>query len=87
MLLPGADLLETRSLAESLREAVAAKPVSDGHHVTMSFGVSASTRGGTFRYRDVFAAADAALYEAKQAGRDCVCIAIRTHGSSQLVSV
>jgi diguanylate cyclase (GGDEF)-like protein len=75
VLLPGADLQETKALADSLRAAVAAETVGDGRRVTMSFGVSASARGATFRYRDVFVAADAALYEAKHAGRDRVCTA------------
>ncbi|HEV2998116.1 MAG TPA: GGDEF domain-containing protein [Solirubrobacteraceae bacterium] len=75
VLFPGADLLESRALAEGLRVAVADESVGDGRCVTMSFGVSASARGEIFRYRDVFAAADAALYEAKRTGRDRVCTA------------
>jgi hypothetical protein len=41
----------------------------------MSFGVSGSVRGEPFDYTAVFSAADDALYEAKQAGRDRVCVA------------
>jgi diguanylate cyclase (GGDEF)-like protein len=72
VLLPGADLRQTAQLAERLRQDVAAATFS-GQGVTMSFGVSASTRGETFDYCDVFASADAALYEAKRSGRDRVC--------------
>jgi GGDEF domain-containing protein len=46
--------------------------LGDGIGVTMSFGVSASTRGTPFEYEPVFAAADEALYAAKADGRDCV---------------
>ncbi len=75
VLLPGADRTAAEALAESLRVAVSADPLPDGRHVTMSLGVSGSERGDAFRYKHVFAAADAALYEAKQAGRDRVRVA------------
>jgi PleD family two-component response regulator len=39
----------------------------------MSFGVAASSPGERFDYETVFGAADAALYEAKGAGRNRVC--------------
>ena len=45
---------------------------SGGHHVTMSYGVAASTEGETFDYKKVFARADSALYRAKNAGRNRV---------------
>jgi diguanylate cyclase (GGDEF)-like protein len=75
VLLPGADLEESRALADGLRVAVAREGLGEGRHVTISFGVSASPRGEAFRYGEVFAAADAALYEAKRTGRDRVCVA------------
>jgi diguanylate cyclase (GGDEF)-like protein len=75
VLLPGADLRAAERLAEGLRAAVAVEAASTGQLITMSFGVGASERGAPFGYDDVFAAADAALYEAKHAGRDCVCVA------------
>lgn len=74
VLAPGADLGAAGILAEELRAAVAAQTVGDGRTVTMSFGVSASALGETFSYEDVFTAADAALYQAKQTGRDRVCV-------------
>jgi diguanylate cyclase (GGDEF)-like protein len=70
VLVPGSDLQSAATLAEELREAVAAEPVGDGRQVTMSFGVAASQRGVPFDYRAVFGAADAALYEAKRRGND-----------------
>jgi diguanylate cyclase (GGDEF)-like protein len=73
ILLPGSDRDSAAELAERLREAVSAEPVG-GLDVTMSFGVAASLRGETFDYDPLFARADAKLYQAKQSGRDCVCV-------------
>ncbi len=70
VLLPGAGLEEATRLAEELREEVALE--SGGRRVTMSFGVAASAVGQRFRYDHLFAQADAALYRAKRAGRNCV---------------
>ena len=53
-------------------QAVAAVSMAAGVKLTMSFGVSASPPQGEFDYDAVFAAADAALYEAKRGGRDQV---------------
>jgi len=75
VLLPGADIQQTATMAEQLRKEVAAGALGGGQHLTMSFGVSASTPGSTFDYPTVFAEADAALYEAKRSGRDRVCLA------------
>jgi diguanylate cyclase (GGDEF)-like protein len=74
VLLPGADVEHASRMAERLREAVAACTVAAGLHVTMSFGVSASGAGSRFDYKRVCADADAALYEAKRAGRNRVCV-------------
>jgi diguanylate cyclase (GGDEF)-like protein len=71
VLLPGADAERSRELAEDLRVAVSAGPQA-GHPVTMSFGIAASQAGEPFEYERVFAAADAALYDAKQSGRNRV---------------
>ncbi len=51
-----------------MRRAIAAEPSREGLRLTASFGVSECHGDG-----DGLAAADAALYEAKAAGRD------RTH--------
>jgi diguanylate cyclase (GGDEF)-like protein len=71
VLLPGADVDESVEMAEELREAVEGAGL-DGGALTMSFGVSGSPVGTRFDYDAVFAAADAALYEAKEAGRNRV---------------
>jgi diguanylate cyclase (GGDEF)-like protein len=72
VLLPGADAVQAREFAEELRVAVEAEPVGDGVAVTISLGVGASQRGEVFNYDAVFGAADLALYEAKDAGRNRV---------------
>jgi diguanylate cyclase (GGDEF)-like protein len=71
VLLPGATLAEGWRTAETLRLAVASEPRA-GHAVTMSFGVAASQPGEPFDGDRVIAEADAALYAAKDAGRNCV---------------
>ena len=72
VLLPGSDLRETERRAERLRQSVDAGSMVAGVRLTMSFGVSASSAGSEFEYDTVFAVADAALYEAKRAGRNRV---------------
>jgi len=74
VLVPGSDLEECVRLAELLRRTVAANDFAGGVRMTMSFGVSTSAPGGPFVYEDVFAAADAALYQAKSRGRNQVCV-------------
>jgi diguanylate cyclase (GGDEF)-like protein len=72
VLLPGATAAEAEEVAGRLREAVCAAPIS-GQSVTMSFGVAASADGEAFDFDALFARADAALYRAKDGGRDRVC--------------
>jgi diguanylate cyclase (GGDEF)-like protein len=72
VLLPGAGADEATEVAERIREVVCGKPIA-GVKVTLSLGVAASSRGDGFDYSDAFKRADAALYDAKRQGRDCVC--------------
>lgn len=74
ILLPGATLAQTVKQAERLRSAVAGSPLGDGQRVTLSFGVAASRPGTHFEYRPLYEQADAALYEAKHAGRNRVSV-------------
>jgi PleD family two-component response regulator len=55
-----------------MRTAVAAAPFANpcGRTVTASFGVSCTRKD--CRFDDAYAAADAALYQAKRAGRNNV---------------
>ncbi len=71
ILLPGADSERAAALAERLRRAIAAERYA-GREVTMTFGVSATADDEPFDYESHFERADAALYEAKRAGRDRV---------------
>ena len=80
VLLPGADLEHAIEVAERLRAAVAEQRTDDVA-VTMSLGVTAA-RGGEVRFAELYGAADAALYEAKRAGRNRV----RAAGAARLVA-
>jgi diguanylate cyclase (GGDEF)-like protein len=72
LLLPGTSVDDAALVAERLRVALEqARP--GGIAVTASFGVAAG--GGGTRFDDLFAAADASLYRAKAAGRNCVDVA------------
>ena len=72
-LLAGTDETEGTIIAERLRVAVSSEPVA-GRPLTISLGVAAS-EGREFDYAGVFDRADAALFEAKRAGRDRVIVA------------
>jgi diguanylate cyclase (GGDEF)-like protein len=80
VLLPGLPLERCGDVAERLRIGVA---VSDMPHlgappprrVTISCGAASFQAGAGVTQADLFAAADAALYAAKQAGRNRVCLA------------
>jgi diguanylate cyclase (GGDEF)-like protein len=72
VLMPGATEAEATGLAEQLRAAVGHEPIA-GQPVTMSFGVAVSGAGG-FTLDAQYARADAALYAAKDLGRDRVVV-------------
>lgn len=74
VLLPGANSGEAKEFADELHKVLGAAP-RGGQNVTMSFGVSASRYGDVFDYDKVFEHADAALYLAKNGGRDQVRLA------------
>jgi diguanylate cyclase (GGDEF)-like protein len=73
LLLPNTDLDAARRVAERLCDGVRATPCGD-RRVTISVGVAATEPGEAFVYSDVFERADAALYKAKHAGRDRICV-------------
>jgi diguanylate cyclase (GGDEF)-like protein len=70
IVLPGIDLAGGHEVAERIRAAVA-DLCPGGVAVSISAGVSAA-RGEDVRYDELFKTADAALYDAKRAGRDRV---------------
>jgi diguanylate cyclase (GGDEF)-like protein len=79
VLLPGLTLDRAGDVAERLRSAIA---VADLPHlgappprrITISCGAASFQPGWGGSQADLFAAADAALYEAKQSGRNRVCL-------------
>jgi diguanylate cyclase (GGDEF)-like protein len=79
LVLPGVDLPEGVQVAERLRESVeTCKPA--GIELTISMGVAAAS-GDDVTYEALVAAADRALYDAKDAGRNKV----RADGHADLV--
>jgi two-component system cell cycle response regulator len=75
VLLPGATPDRAREIAERIRHGIAARPVAvapgHSHHVTISVGVAALAPGSSDGAAVVLAA-DRALYDAKDHGRDRV---------------
>lgn len=73
IILPATNLHAARLFAENIRSVYAASRPQDMPaqlHISASFGVAELADGE--RPKSLFARADAALYEAKRAGRDCV---------------
>jgi diguanylate cyclase (GGDEF)-like protein len=70
-LLAGYDLTTARAAADRMRNAVRGSPI-EGLAVTVSIGVAVPSLGERFDFQAAFARADAALYDAKAAGRDAV---------------
>jgi diguanylate cyclase (GGDEF)-like protein len=76
VLLPESDLEAARTFAERLREAVAATPFELGgesRHLTISIGIAGLAENRRERSA-LMQAADAALYRAKDEGRNRVCV-------------
>jgi diguanylate cyclase (GGDEF)-like protein len=76
VMLRGAPLRTGAHVGERIRKAVAAYPwkrIAPGLRVRVSIGVAEHRAGLT--YDQLMAAADAAVYEAKQGGRDRVAVA------------
>jgi diguanylate cyclase (GGDEF)-like protein len=70
LVLPGADIDRTRSIAEEARARVEESDYIKDEKVTVSAGISASSRGEPFDYAVLYQQADECLYEAKKTGRN-----------------
>jgi len=79
LILPEAPLAVAAARATAIRDGVRAvkvpQPVSAGEALTVSLGVAAFPQHGS-DVRTLLRVADAALYEAKAEGRDCVVVAV-----------
>ncbi|MEW6594167.1 MAG: diguanylate cyclase [Thermodesulfobacteriota bacterium] len=76
--LPETPLDDAAQLAEILRETVAATPFGNNERLTVSCGVAEADPADA-SYESVLRRADAALYQAKAAGRNRVCKENRLH--------
>jgi diguanylate cyclase (GGDEF)-like protein len=82
VVLPGAEMVDALEIAERLRAAVeAARP--EGLAVTLSVGVAVAA-GSELDFDRLYESADAALYGAKQAGRNCLRVAEPTGDVEEL---
>ena len=75
LLLAGVDAEKAVVAAERVRHVVCATPVEEIGTVTVSLGVAACPTHATSE-RTIYAASDAALYQAKQGGRNRTAIAL-----------
>ena len=77
VLMPGATLAEAAPVAERLRSLVASTPLADGEaHIAVSISIGiAEWAGADEDLSRLLVRADAALYRAKQHGRDRVALA------------
>ncbi len=78
ILLPGTNLVKAKRIAERLRQKISETRVEvDGQiiEVTASFGVACYPTQGIDNMNDLLKAADKALYEAKETGRNKVVLA------------
>lgn len=80
IVLPHCDLKESAALAERLRSTVSdlSREAAVGFQCTTSFGVASTDGTGDYDVGRLVRAADAALYQAKRAGRNCVRCATYT---------
>jgi len=85
VILPDSDLTGTKAFAERLRERVREEvfgPPGSGVALTISIGLAIGEGKAQLEPDQLLNAADQALYEAKETGRDRVAIAGRIRGSS-----
>ena len=83
LLLPHTQALDAHGIAERIREHIATSPLDvgdlpEGRHVRVTVSIGVAALGAPWdagtQITDLLAAADRALYGAKRAGRDQVCV-------------
>lgn len=82
ILLPDTDEEGARSVAERCRETISTHPCPINHAtaIPLSVSIGVATPGPELDVDDLVQRVDRALYEAKQAGRNCVVVAGRGSG-------
>ena len=88
IILPGTNIVAARLFAEGARSAFAGLPVQElpnDKRFTASFGVAELAPGE--RIADLMRRADAALYDAKESGRDCVRVSLKAGQRRPTLSV
>lgn len=74
VMLPNADIARARDVAERIRGAIEAATMPERVSLTISLGATTYAEGDD-NVEDVIARADKAMYQAKQEGRNRVCVA------------
>ncbi|QUX96764.1 hypothetical protein C0J08_15760 [Marinomonas sp. CT5] len=82
VLLPNITTEAARDIAETLREALEKEEVSEGLYITASFGVAMYCMADS-NYEQVLNRADAALYKAKELGRNRVVVSAENDEHSE----
>lgn len=87
LLLPGATTRQAADMAERVLEDFREIPfeTTEGHtfHATFSAGVATAEGNGTGKWEDLFAEADALLYDAKNKGKNRVITTVSKHRISE----
>lgn len=83
VILPQASLEDAQKVAERIRKRIEVEMDSKGAPLTCSFGIASWPTDGVMR-EEILQAADAALYNAKQMGRNRICLASEVTPSETL---
>jgi len=75
VVLPGCDCGQAMQSAERIRSAIAGRPMQvEDSAINITVSVGATATAAHISQKDRLAAADAALYQAKHSGRDCIAL-------------
>ncbi|MBI4285131.1 MAG: diguanylate cyclase [Chloroflexi bacterium] len=82
IVLPQTRLEDAHVVAERIRKTVESRTISRGMPVTVSLGVASWPLDGVMK-EEIIARADAALYRAKQSGRNRTCLSTEVTGNEE----